>query len=57
MKTHLSKVRRIIVCQIPFKEHSHSFDSLNNELLIAKLHACGFDVSLLKQLYGYLSNR
>ena len=36
---------------------SKAFDCLNHELLIAKLHAYGFDLSSLKLIYGYLANR
>ena len=36
---------------------SKAFDTLNHELLIAKLHAYGFDESSLELLHGYLSNR
>ena len=36
---------------------SKAFDSLNNELLIAKLEAYGFDKSALRFIYDYLKNR
>ena len=36
---------------------SEAFDTLNHELPIPKLHACGFDESSLKLLYSCLSNR
>ena len=36
---------------------SKAFDSLNHELLIAKLNAYNFDDSVLKLLLNYLSNR
>ena len=36
---------------------SKVFDTLNHELLIAKLHAYEFDESSIKLLYSYLSNR
>ena len=36
---------------------SKAYDTLNHELLIAKLHAYGFDESLLKLLHKYLLNR
>ena len=36
---------------------SKAYDTLNHELLIAKLHAYGFDESLLKLLHNYLLNR
>ena len=36
---------------------SKAFDSLNHELLVAKLHAYGFSNSSLKLILSYLSNR
>ena len=36
---------------------SKAFDTLNHELLIAKLHAYGFDKKALKLIHSYLSNR
>ena len=36
---------------------SKAFDTLNHELLIAKLHAYGFEKSALKLIKSYLSNR
>ena len=36
---------------------SKAFDTINHELLIAKLHAYGFEKSALKILLNYLSNR
>ena len=36
---------------------SKAFDSLNHELLVAKLHAYGFSYSSLKLILSYLSNR
>ena len=36
---------------------SKAFDCLPHELLIAKLHACGFSLSALRLMYSYLSNR
>ena len=36
---------------------SKAFDTLNNDLLIAKLHACGFDIKTLKLLYSCLTKR
>ena len=36
---------------------SKAFDCLNHELLIAKLHAYGFDINALKFLYSYLKKR
>ena len=36
---------------------SNAFDCLSHDLLIAKLHACGIELSSLKLLQDYLSNR
>jgi len=36
---------------------SKAFDTINHKLLIAKLHAYGFDTSSLEIIYDYLSNR
>ena len=36
---------------------SKVFDTINHGLLIAKLHAYGFEKSTLKLLLNYLSNR
>ena len=36
---------------------SKAFDTLNHELLIAKLHAYGLDNSALKLIFSYISNR
>ena len=36
---------------------SKAFDTLNHNLQIAKLHACGFHHDALKHLHGYLSKR
>ena len=36
---------------------SKAFDSLQHDLIIAKLHAYGFDMQALKLIYSYLSNR
>ena len=36
---------------------SKAFDTLNHELLIAKLHAYGFNRNLLKLINDYLSSR
>ena len=36
---------------------SKAFDTLNHDLLIAKLQAYGFDYNALKLIKSYLSNR
>ena len=36
---------------------SIAFDCLGHNVLIAKLHACGFDLALLNLLRDYLTNR
>ena len=36
---------------------SKAFDTINHELLIAKLHSYGFDSSALSMINGYLKNR
>ena len=36
---------------------SKAFDCISHELLVAKLHAYGFDESLLKVIISYLKNR
>ena len=36
---------------------SKAFDCLSHELLIAKLHAYGFNLPTLKLIQSYLSNR
>ena len=36
---------------------SKAFDCFSHELLMAKLHACGFDLPALKLIQSYLSNR
>ena len=36
---------------------SKAFDTLNHELLIANLHAYGFEPDVLSLIYSYLSNR
>ena len=39
------------------KDWSKAFDCLSHELLIAKLHAYGFELSAIKLIQSYLSNR
>ena len=36
---------------------SEAFDCLSHAILIAKLHAYGFDIPALKVLHNYLTNR
>ena len=36
---------------------SRAFDSLNHELIIAKLNAYGFSLTALKLVHNYLSNK
>ena len=36
---------------------SKAFDTLNHELIIAKIHAYGFDKGALRLIKSYLSNR
>ena len=36
---------------------SKAFDCIPHELLIAKMHACGFDLNSLTFFYSYLKNR
>ena len=36
---------------------SKAFDSLPHDILIAKIHAYGFEMSTLKLIYSYLINR
>ena len=36
---------------------SKALDTLNHDLLIAKLHAYGFDMKTLKLLHSYLTKR
>ena len=40
-----------------FMDLSKAFDTLNHDLLLAKLYAYGFDRDSLKVLHSYLSNR
>ena len=36
---------------------SKAFDTINHELLIAKLYACGFSKDALKLINSYMSDR
>ena len=36
---------------------SKAFDTINHELLIAKLYACGFSKDALKLIFSYMSDR
>ena len=36
---------------------SKAFDTINHELLIAKLHAYGFNLDSLEIIFSYLSDR
>ena len=36
---------------------SKAFDCLSHELLLAKLHAYGFSIPVLRLVYSYLKNR
>ena len=38
-------------------DFSKAFDRLKHDLLIAKLHAFGFDYKSLRVMYAYLNNR
>ena len=38
-------------------DFSKAFDCLSQELLIAKLNACGFSMAALRLVQNYLSNR
>ena len=42
---------------MPLSDLSKAFDCINHELLIAKLHAYGFDNDALKFIYSYLKGR
>ena len=44
-------------CGAVLMDLSKAFDTVNHELLIAKLHAYGFQKSALKLLLNYLSKR
>ena len=44
-------------CGAVLMDLSKAFDTINHELLIAKLHAYSFEKSVLKLFLNYLSNR
>ena len=45
------------VCSAVFTDLSKVFECLKHDLLIAKLHALGFDYKSLRVMYSYLNNR
>ena len=45
------------VCAAVLTDLSKAFDCLKHDLLIAKLHAFGFDYKSLRVMYVYLNNR
>ena len=45
------------VCAAVLTDLSKAFDYLKLDLLIAKLHAFGFDNKSLRVMYAYLNNR
>ena len=45
------------VCAAVLTDLSKAFDCLKHDLLIAKLHAFGFDFKSLRVMYAYLNNR
>ena len=44
-------------CGAVLMDLSKAFDTINHDLLIAKLHAYGFEKSAPKLLLNYLSNK
>ena len=45
------------VCAVVLTDPSKAFDCLLHDLLIAKLHAFGFDLKSLKVIHAYLNDR
>ena len=45
------------VCVVVLTDLSKAFDCLLHDLLIAKLHAFGFDLKSLKVIHAYLNDR
>ena len=45
------------VCVEVLTDLTKAFDCLKHDLLIAKLHAFGFDCKSLRVMYAYLNNR
>ena len=54
MKEALDKNK---VCAVVLTDLIKTFDCLKHDLVIAKLHAFGFDHASLRVMYAYLSNR
>lgn len=44
------------VCATVLTDLNKAFDFLKHDLLIAKLHASGFDYKYLRVMYAYLNN-
>ena len=48
--------KREIICAV-FMDFSKAFDTINHDLLLAKLKAYGFSINALDLMYSYLKNR